>query len=173
MEDQVNSICKAGLRAGLTSLAGVLLTAQIASAAPQQELKVRNSVGWGEVVTDQAGRSLYVFTLNDAGANVGACEEKCLDAWPPLIVKEEPAAGKMVEADRISTIVRPDGRRQVAYDGWPLFYYHKDEGNDTYGQDIRDFGGSWDMIAPDGTVATQHILPTPSPTADEESNHSE
>lgn len=131
------------------------------AAAQEVTLQARQSVAWGPVIVDQDGRSLYVFSLDNASGNAGACAEECLRKWPPLLTEGPPATGPGVEADRVSTITRPEGM-QVTYDGWPLYYYLEDQGGDTHGQDKREFGGPWHLIAPDGAVVTQTVPATPS-----------
>lgn len=62
------------------------------------------------------------------------------------------AADSVVKAALLTAVERPDGNRQVAYNGMPLYYYSKDTGpGDTKGQDIEGFGAEWYLVAPDGT----------------------
>ena len=46
----------------------------------------------------------------------------------------------------ITMITRDDGSMQVAYNGWPLYYYEPDNApGDTTGHEV---GGVWFVIAP-------------------------
>jgi predicted lipoprotein with Yx(FWY)xxD motif len=60
-------------------------------------------------------------------------------------------AGAGVVAADLGTITRPDGTKQVTYNGHPLYFYSKDgDSGDAYGQGIMGFGASWYVIAPSG-----------------------
>ena len=52
----------------------------------------------------------------------------------------------------ISTITRPDGRRQVTFDGHPLYRYSADAGaGATNGDGVKDKFGTWHLAtAPTG-----------------------
>ncbi len=54
----------------------------------------------------------------------------------------------------IGNIQREDGTTQVTYNGWPLYYYAKDQASgDTTGHDIKDFGAEWYLLTPEGEKA--------------------
>ena len=54
-------------------------------------------------------------------------------------------------ASHLGTITRPDGSRQVTYNGHPLYYFVKDKDQgDSYGQGVNAFGASWYVMAPSG-----------------------
>jgi|GEM_PF-5258364 len=156
---------KAGFPAAL--FAGLMLVCGSVAMAAENDtvgLKVRQTEQWGPVIVDQKGRSLYVFSVDDEGTDVGNCYEDCSDTWPPLIWNGMPKLGPDVKPSLVSSIVRKDGQRQVTYDDWPLYYYSSDqEQNDTQGQNKRDHGGLWHLIAPDGHVLTRRYEATPSP----------
>ena len=79
----------------------------------------------GTILTDAAGRSLYLYTKDEP--NVSNCAGGCALAWPPLITVEDPAAGEGVSAARIGTTTREDGSKQVTFDSNPLYYFAADE----------------------------------------------
>ena len=100
----------------------------------------------GTILTDAAGRGLYLFTNDER--NVSNCAGGCALAWPPLTTVEDPIAGDGLDNDRIGTITREDGSKQVAYNGWPLYYFAGDEKpGDAMGQDR---GGIWFVITTNG-----------------------
>ena len=78
----------------------------------------------GKVLVDQAGMTLYMFTKDTQG-QTSTCVDKCLAAWPAFSAAS-PTAGTGLDASMLSTIARPDGSPQIAYDGWPLYYYAED-----------------------------------------------
>jgi predicted lipoprotein with Yx(FWY)xxD motif len=78
----------------------------------------------GKVLVDQTGMTLYMFTKDTQG-QPSTCVDKCLAAWPAFSATS-PTAGTGVDASKLTTIARPDGTPQVAYAGWPLYYYAED-----------------------------------------------
>lgn len=94
---------------------------------------------WGAHLTDAEGNSLYLYREDAQGSGESVCLERCTSNWLPLTVEGEPVAGEGVSPDLVGTIERPDGSRQVTYDGWPLYRYVRDfEPGDTRGQALGD-----------------------------------
>jgi len=60
-------------------------------------------------------------------------------------------ANPAVRAQLLGTVQRRDGAMQVTYNGWPLYYYARDQNpGDTNGQDVEGFGGEWYLVTPEG-----------------------
>jgi predicted lipoprotein with Yx(FWY)xxD motif len=120
------------------------------------QLGVRQKEGLGTYLTDASGRSLYLFLADTAAAPGGqrasTCYDACAQAWPPLLSEGEPvAADPTVRGPMLGTVERRDGARQVTYNGWPLYYYARDQNpGDTNGQDVEGFGAEWYLVSPDG-----------------------
>jgi predicted lipoprotein with Yx(FWY)xxD motif len=93
----------------------------------------------GAFLVDSAGMTLYVFA-NDA-PDVSNCSGDCLVNWPPLLVDEGqiPTLAEGIPG-RLGVIQRPDdGTFQVAYNGWPLYYWVNDAApGDTTGHNVGD-----------------------------------
>ncbi|MFN8489317.1 MAG: hypothetical protein U0350_17170 [Caldilineaceae bacterium] len=90
----------------------------------------------GKILTDGAGRTLYLFT-NDTGST-STCSGKCAANWPAFNV-DSPKAGSGVDQALLSTSTGTDGKKQVTYNGHPLYYYIKDtKPGDTTGQGVGD-----------------------------------
>ena len=63
----------------------------------------------------------------------------------------EPRRG--VDASLLGTILRRDGRRQATYAGKPLYYYVGDRKPlQVLCQNVREFGGLWLVVRPNGTL---------------------
>ncbi|WP_228003121.1 COG4315 family predicted lipoprotein [Nocardia australiensis] len=102
------------------------------------------SLGGREVLVDEAGRALYLFTKDAAG--VSACSGECLVKWPVLAGPVTAGAG--ADPAAISTITRPDGGSQATYAGKPLYYFAADAApGDTRGQGAMDV---WYLVGADG-----------------------
>ncbi len=129
-----------------------LLTPALAQDAAT--VTVAESDQYGQYLADADGRALYLFTADTRGEGDGSaqvsCSEACLDAWPPLYTQGEPQAGSQVDDSLLGT-VQHEGRTMVTYNGWPLYYFVRDQGpGQTQGQDIHSFGGGWYLVSPEG-----------------------
>jgi len=99
----------------------------------------------GTILVDGQGRTLYLFEKDKGGKS--ACSGECAAVWPPLITSGKPTAGAGVNASWLSTTQRPDGKTQVTYHNWPLYYYAGDsKAGDMTGQDINGFGAKWYVV---------------------------
>ena len=83
--------------------------------------------GVGLTLVDQAGDTLYYADQERDG--VVHCFDACVHFWVPIMVASgaTPRAAASLAGD-LSTINRPDGMVQVAYDGKPLYRFTQDEG---------------------------------------------
>ena len=58
--------------------------------------------------------------------NSGACQRYCALIWQPVLTSGPPDAGAGVDQNALGVVVRPDGTRQVTYNGKPLYLFIKD-----------------------------------------------
>jgi predicted lipoprotein with Yx(FWY)xxD motif len=111
-------------------------------------VRLEKSKKYGEILTDGAGRTLYVLT--SGGAKSLKCTGACASIWPPLLTKGKPRAGKGVVAKRLRTVKRGSSL-QVVYDGHPLYFYAADSGpGQENGEGIKSFGGTWYVLSGKG-----------------------
>ena len=75
----------------------------------------------GGILTDAKGMTLYTWD-KDKESNKSACEGNCIMNWPALM-----AAGNDKDTGDWKVIARPDGSKQIAYKGKPLYYYKDDK----------------------------------------------
>lgn len=81
------------------------------------------------------------------------CLADCLIRWPALAGDPLPVAGEDVDQALIGAFVRPDGKSQATYNGWPLYYFAEDFiAGDINGQAFEEFGGEWYLLDPAGNV---------------------
>ena len=103
----------------------------------------------GRVLVDGRGHTLYLFGKDRNGKS--ACSGACAVAWPPLIATAKPRAGARVEASRLGTTRRADGRLQVTYNRHPVYTFVKDtKKGQTNGEGLTAFGGTWDALSAAG-----------------------
>ena len=99
----------------------------------------------GAIVTDGAGRTLYVFMADTSTGST--CYDECAATWPALTVDGQPSA-EGVDASLLGTSTRNDGSTQVTLNGHPLYYYAPDTSpGDTNGQGVGDV---WFVASPAG-----------------------
>lgn len=116
--------------------------------------KVVKAVGsqYGRVVADGRGEAFYLFDKEKGKRS--QCYGACARAWPPVITKGKPQAGKGVKAKLLGTTKRKNGKLQVTYKGHPLYYYVDDSPGTILCQDVDEFGGLWLVVKPNGNPVT-------------------
>jgi predicted lipoprotein with Yx(FWY)xxD motif len=127
-------------------------------------IDVRSHDEHGDILVDGDGRTLYMFDRDEQDAEASACTSSgCLNAWPPVTTGLEPTVGDAVTA-QVTTFARDDARRQVAANGWPLYYFRNDESpGDASGQGANDV---WWVLGPDGVpIRSSPGTATPTQTA--------
>jgi predicted lipoprotein with Yx(FWY)xxD motif len=134
--------------AGLASSGSAGPTAADAAQA-RATLTVRSS-RYGRILFDSRGRALYAFTRDSRGGR-SQCYGACASAWPVYFAKGRLRAGPGVRQGLIGMTRRRNGRLQVTYNGWPLYYYVNDRrpGQVTC-QNVNEFGGLWLVVRPNG-----------------------
>jgi predicted lipoprotein with Yx(FWY)xxD motif len=112
----------------------------------------------GQILVDSKGRTLYLFK-RDKGTRT-TCFDSCAKAWPPLRANGKPTTGRGARARKVGTTPRPDGARQVIYNGHPLYIYEGDETpGKVNGQGVNAWGGRWFVLSPAGKQITKGSPP--------------
>jgi predicted lipoprotein with Yx(FWY)xxD motif len=117
----------------------------------------------GAVVTDQHGWVLYRFDRDAVNPSKSNCEDRCAEIWPPALTDGNPTL-KGVAPDKVGTVLRADGRRQLTIGKWPVYRYAGDlKPGQWKGQAVN---GTWFVVTKDGTKNLT-CLPkgTPTPVA--------
>ncbi len=105
--------------------------------------------GFGDVLVDGQGRTLYLFEPDEA-AQV-TCTGGCADKWPPLVATDpEPEVGTGIDATMVATVKDQAGERVLTFDGWPLYRYTSDDIGEITGTDKDQNGGVWWALTPTG-----------------------
>jgi predicted lipoprotein with Yx(FWY)xxD motif len=95
------------------------------SAAPSPVLKVENKQGFGRVLVDDQGFVLYKYTPDTPGKS--NCFGECIKFWPPATVKGSGPLSAAGITGRITTFTRPDGVKQLVFNGTPLYRFVHDK----------------------------------------------
>jgi predicted lipoprotein with Yx(FWY)xxD motif len=119
------------------------------TAAPPS-VKVRASA-FGTILFAGNGRALYAFTRDRRGGP-SRCYGDCAAAWPVYYAKGVLTSGRGARKELLGTVRRRDGRRQVTYNGWPLYYYAHERAGEVKCQNVQTHGGTWLVVRPNGTL---------------------
>jgi len=110
-------------------------------------VKLTADAKFGNLLTDNNGRSLYFFS-NDVAGN-STCTGGCNVTWP-VFYQQNPTIGAGLTASDLGVITRSDGTKQTTYKGWPLYYFMNDtKPGDTKGDAVANL---WAIAKPDYTV---------------------
>lgn len=131
--------------------AGTTTTVANRSAKRGKAIKAVGSE-FGKVVADGRGEAFYLFDKEQGKRS--QCYGACARAWPPVLTKGKPRAGKGVKAGLLGTTKRKNGKLQVTYKGQPLYYYVDDEPGLILCQSVDEFGGLWLVVKPNGNPVT-------------------
>jgi predicted lipoprotein with Yx(FWY)xxD motif len=128
-------------------------------------VSVRDANG-GPVLTTSQGMTLY---MSDQEKKQVLCKSSdCAGVWSPLTVTagQTPTAPAKLRAE-ISTLKRPDGSSQVAFDGRPLYTFSFDHGAGQVNGDGQSdsFDGihfTWHVARPTGAAPAAPTSPATS-----------
>jgi predicted lipoprotein with Yx(FWY)xxD motif len=116
-------------------------------------VSVGSADGVGDVLVDEEGSALYA-AVQEADGMV-RCTDACAAIWVPLTVAGEPTGSDGLGAD-LAVVTRPEGTRQVTFDGRPLYTFAEDSGaNSVTGNGFSDTFGDlglfeWHVATPTG-----------------------
>ena len=157
--------CGSGSGNGYAAPAGSTSSAQ-QNAAAGMTISTRTVAGVGTVLTDQSGKTLY--TPKQEASGVIKCTAACLGFWFPVTVGKgaTPRAASTLTGT-LSSIQRPDGTRQVTYNGKPLYTFRLDSGpGQTHGNNFTDNFGSqtfnWQAVTSSGAAPASGPTSNPS-----------
>jgi predicted lipoprotein with Yx(FWY)xxD motif len=88
-----------------------------------------------DVLVDADGRALYVADQEQGGEVL--CEASCLEIWDPLLVSELDADAASLES-AFADVKRPDGGRQMTFDGAPLYSFTEEGPGELTGDGVVD-----------------------------------
>jgi predicted lipoprotein with Yx(FWY)xxD motif len=127
-------------------------SAQRANADAQKTLtlKVRNT-RFGRILFDGRDRVLYGFTRDRRGGK-SQCYGACAAAWPVYFSSGSVRALAGAKQSLIGTVKRRNGRLQVTYNGWPLYFYAHEGPREVKCQNVSEFGGLWLVVTPAGRL---------------------
>jgi len=118
----------------------------------------------GQVLVGANGHTLYGFTDDVNGTST--CFDACATAWPAVTVDAGFTGPAGVDPALVSTIDRPDGRKQLKVGKWPLYFYVGDGApGEVNGEGV---GTKWFAVSAGGTLVkgpADAAAPAPAPAA--------
>jgi predicted lipoprotein with Yx(FWY)xxD motif len=121
-----------------------------AAAKKTTKLELRESK-FGKVLFAGNGRALYLFSSDPAGAS--NCSGECAAAWPPFYARGRLVGGPGINRKLLGRTTRSDGRKQVTYNGHPLYFYVHDPKGQILCHNVFEFGGDWLVVRASGNPA--------------------
>ncbi|QHC65008.1 hypothetical protein GSU69_19345 (plasmid) [Rathayibacter festucae] len=119
-----------------------------ASASAETAALTTASSPLGEIITDEAGYTVYTFTKDTQNSGSSSCYDECATTWPAVSASSTTAADGIT--GEVGSITRTDGTTQLTVDGWPVYRFAKDTApGQVNGQGVKD---AWYVLLPDGTM---------------------
>jgi predicted lipoprotein with Yx(FWY)xxD motif len=107
-----------------------------------------------KILVNRKGMTLYSLSVERKGKFI-CTDSMCLSLWKPLTIAKGAVATGVAH---LTVVKRPDGRRQVAYRGGPLYTFVQDRrSGDVKGNGFKDVG-VWRVATVSGSSA-----PAPAP----------
>ena len=138
--------------AGSSSPAGASSSSAAAGGSGSTVITTVSSAA-GTFLANGSGHAVYLWTKDSTG--MSACSGACAGAWPPVTTTGTVTASGGAKSSDLGTITRPDGTKQVTYDGHPLYLFSGDSGSGmASGQGNDGFGAKWWLVSPSGSDIT-------------------
>jgi predicted lipoprotein with Yx(FWY)xxD motif len=127
-------------------------------------VSVKQITGAGKVLVDAKGRALYRSDQERNGMVL--CTGACLSFWQPLTVSGTPKGSSL--PGKLAVVKRPDGGRQVTYNGKLLYSFKLDKPGKVTGDGFKDaFSGqqfTWHVARPTLVKSSSRVTTNPSNT---------
>jgi predicted lipoprotein with Yx(FWY)xxD motif len=129
---------------------GAGTTGSSASSGGAQAVVVSTKHNKLGTILDAGSKHLTVYLFEADKGSTSTCTAACEKVWPPVIASSATASASATQA-KLGTTTRPDGSKQVSYNGHPLYYFEQDKDDgDAYGQGSKAFGAGWYVLNPAG-----------------------
>ena len=131
----------------------LIMTGSTATKAPRDRVSLQGGQAvrvarskLGPILVNGQGHTLYLSLKDRHGES--NCYGGCARVWPPAIASGVPRVGPGVAAGKLTTTRRTDHKRQLVYNGHPLYAMSADtRPGDMAGQ---GFLGTWFVVSPAG-----------------------
>jgi predicted lipoprotein with Yx(FWY)xxD motif len=108
----------------------------------------------GFYLTNGTGWTLYLLETDTPGNGTSTCTGECMKFWPAFYT-ETLNLPPGLQASSFGEITRPDGSKQITYNGWPLYQFINDmKPGDTYGEGVKGVWFAYPLPTPSEIVTT-------------------
>jgi predicted lipoprotein with Yx(FWY)xxD motif len=133
----------------LVGLLAAFYATRASAAHGRVVMTAQNKTLHKKILVNRAGRSLYSLSAERRGKFI-CTDSTCLSLWKPLTVAKGTTP---TGVSGLATVMRPDGKVQVAFKGAPLYTFAGDhKRGDVKGNGFKDVG-VW-RVAVAGTAST-------------------
>ena len=122
-----------------------------------KQIQLKTSATLGTYLADREGRTLYMFANDATGQSL--CSGNCEALWPAFNVPDLKASDvdTSLRFSDFAVVQNAAGRKQLAYKGWPLYYYAPSTNGanrlEALGSTGGDgVGGIWFVAKPDYSI---------------------
>jgi predicted lipoprotein with Yx(FWY)xxD motif len=104
------------------AVSALILVSTTTAGASAPVIKYRDD-RFGPILATPKKQALYYWSVEKRAGGKIRCTGSCAKAWPPLYAKS--AVAKMIRGIRgtFGIVRRPDGRRQVTFNGLAIYTY--------------------------------------------------
>lgn len=138
-------------------------------AASAVTISAKNVSGFGTVLVNGQGRTLYLLTSEKGGKITCTDTSGCTKVWPDTELPKGMTAAKAgsgIQSALLGTAKGEGGSLYVTYNHWPLYTYSGDSApGQVNGQGITSFGGTWYVLNTSGNAVTAKSHPASSPSS--------
>lgn len=132
------------------------------AAVPFYNILLEDNVSAGVYLADDNGRALYMFANDTPAAAASACTGICSENWLPFDITQAIAVPAALNAGDFKEFTRADGKKQLAYKGYPIYRYSKDVNpGDISGNGMNNI---WFLARQQGFVASKSSAKPQIPT---------
>ena len=135
--------------AGSSPAAGVAAAVTISAA---------NVPGYGTVLVNGSGRTLYMLTSEQGGKITCTDANGCTRFWPDTELPQgttAATAGSGIQSSLLGTLKDSAGSLYVTYGSWPLYTFSGDTAaGQAHGEGAKSFGGTWYVLGASGQPVT-------------------
>ncbi|MGC2192369.1 MAG: hypothetical protein WA751_08550 [Candidatus Dormiibacterota bacterium] len=124
-----------------------------ASPASEVTIKTATVAGYGTVLVNSSGRTLYTLSSESGGNLTCTVANGCTKVWIEVDLPSgstAATAGSGAKSSLLGTETGASGT-VVTYNGWPIYTFSGDKAADqANGEGLSSFGGSWYVLGAGG-----------------------
>ena len=142
---------------GVSGIAGTMLQPGLAGASSSPTtITTTHNKTWGTILVLGSGTTVYRLAADPRNKSV--CSGTCATIWPPVLLASGQTSPVGHGVHGLGTITRGNGKRQVTYQGVPLYRFVGDHKAGQATGNIKDAWGRWWVVNP----ASPRTAPTAS-----------